>query len=81
MLRKIQIAIDCADDDERDQVQKIMADLSAMRFDAKKLISAYPWFKSHQADLMKLFNLISTDGIKAIVSVNGGSLIAKLMRS
>lgn len=82
MLRKLMIAIDCTNDEERDKVQKILEDFSALKLlSGKTLVGVYPWVKNHQSDLMKLFHLISSNGIKSIASVTGGSIIAKLMRS
>lgn len=82
MLRKLNVAIDCASDAERDAVQKILEDISAMRLiNGGALVAFYPWAQAHKTELIKLFNLIAKDGVKAIVSVSGGSLIAKLMRN
>lgn len=81
MLRKLNIAIDCANDAQRDDVQKILEEVSAMRLlDGNAIVTAYPWMKAHRSELTQLFNLIAKDGVKAIVSVPGGTLIAKLMR-
>ena len=81
MLRKLNIAIDCADDAERDKVQKILEEFSGLRLlKGSTMIEAYPWVKVHQNELMKLFHMVAHEGVKSLVSVAGGSLIAKMMR-
>lgn len=79
--RKIYIAIDCADDTERDRVQAIFNELSNARFlDGKDLLNMMPAFDRNRDDLMLLFQMIKVGGVKSLMSVKGGSLIAKLAR-
>lgn len=80
-LRKIVLAVDCADDAQKDRVQAIMNEISGMRmFDATKIEGMYPYFRQHQGELYQLFNLIGNGGVKALMSKQGISLITKLAR-
>lgn len=80
-LRKIIIAVDCADDAQRDRVQGIMNEISGMRvLDGTKIEGMYPYFRSHQGELYQLFNLVGKGGVKALVSAQGISIITKLAR-
>ena len=80
-LRKVIIAIDCADDAQRDRVQAIVNEISGMRIlDGTKIEGMYPYFKAHQGELYQLFNLVGKGGGKALVSGQGISLITKLAK-
>ena len=81
MLRKITIAVDCVDDKERDAVQRIMNDVSSMRFlQGNRIIGMYPYFKRHEGELYQLFNLVGERGVKALLSGQGISLVTKLAK-
>lgn len=81
-LRKIYVAVDCADDAERDEVQHIMEQISAMRlFKGRAIVSMYPYLQAHQSELMQLFRMIQQNGVKALFSVNGGIILSKLSRN
>ena len=80
-LRKINIAVDCVDDAERDAVQRVMEEISAMRlFNVNALVGMYPNMKAHQSELIQLFRLIRQNGVKSLFSVNGGVLLSKLAK-
>ena len=52
MLRKIIIAVDCADDAERDRVQNIATEVSNMRIlDGRKMVGIWPYVQSHKSDM------------------------------
>lgn len=80
-LRKIILAVDCADDAQRDRVQGIMNEVSGMRIlEGAKIEGMYPYFRQHQGELYQLFNLVGNGGVKALMSGLGISLITKLAR-
>lgn len=80
-LRKIVIAVDCVDDAQRDRVQGIMNEVSGMRvLDGGKIEGMYPYFRSHQVELMQLFRLVGNGGVKALMSGQGIGLVTKLAR-
>ena len=81
MLRKIIIAVDCADDNERDRVQQIATEVSNMRIlDGRKMVGIWPYVQAHKGDIQQLFSLISEGGIKGIVSGRGIQLLTKLTK-
>jgi hypothetical protein len=81
MLRKIIIAVDCADDNERDRVQNIATEVSNMRiFDGRKMAGIWPYVQAHKGDIQQLFSLISEGGIKALVSGKGIQLLTRLTK-
>ena len=80
-LRRIEIAVECADDAQRDRVQGIMNEVSGMRLlDGAKIEGAYPFLKAHWGDLRSLFGLVQKGGIKSLMSGQGIGLMTKLAR-
>ena len=81
MLRRIIIAVDCADEAQRDKVQQIANEVSGMRLlTADRLIGMYPYVSAHRGDIAEIFGLVSKNGIKGIVSGRGIQLLTKLTR-
>lgn len=81
MLRKIIIAVDCANDNERDRVQQIATEVSNMRiFDGRKMVGIWPYVQAHKGDMQQLFSLISEGGIKALMSGRGIQLLTRLTK-
>lgn len=81
MLRKITIAVDCADDQERDMVQDIMAEISGMGIlSANSIIGMYPFLKANRAQIFELFGMVLKNGIKSIISAKGISMLTQLTR-
>lgn len=81
MLRKITIAVDCADDQERDMVQDIMAEISGMGIlSANSIIGMYPFLKANRAQIFELFGMVSKNGIKSVISAKGISMLTQLTR-
>lgn len=80
-IRKLYIAIECADDAQKARLQQILDELSNSRIlTADKIISAYPMYKERENDLRQLFSMISNGGVKALMSVQGATILAKLAR-
>ena len=81
MLRKIIIAVDCADDAERDRVQAIATEVSNMRIlDGRMLVGIWPYVQAHKGDMQQLFSLISEGGVKALMSGRGVQLLMRFAR-
>ncbi len=80
-LRKLYIAVDCEDDEQKNAVQTALNELSNTRvLTSRNIISMYPFFKKHQSELIELFGMIKTGGIKSLLSVRGGTLINNLRK-
>lgn len=80
-LRKIYLAVECADDNERDAVQVIANELSNMRvMNANSIIKMMPLVEKHRAEFTQLFQMITRDGISSLMSIRGGMLIGKLAK-
>lgn len=78
-IKKLFIAIECANDEEEQAAQEVLKQLSNMRiFDAKKLITYYPILKSKERPIRELFGLVSDGGVKSLLSMKGISLIKSL---
>ena len=81
MLRKIIIAVDCADDAERDRVQAIATEVSNMRIlDGRMMVGIWPYVQAHKGDMQQLFSLVSEGGVKALVSGKGVQLLMRFAR-
>lgn len=80
-LRKLYIVVDCEDDEQKEAVQTALKELStAYAITSRNIISMYPFFKKHQSELIELFGMIKTGGIKSLLSVRGGTLINNLRK-
>lgn len=79
--RKILIAVECADDAQRDRIQNIMNEVSGMNLLVGTQIEGmYPYFRNHRMELQQLFALVAQNGVKSLMSGQGLSLITKLAR-
>lgn len=68
--RKIYMAIDCRNDEEAQQVQKIAEDLSMMfSLSAKDIIAIYPSVKSNVGLIKTSIKTLSRDGMKGVGKV------------
>lgn len=80
-LRKFFVVLDCEDDAQHDEVQKIFNELSNARvMTATTLQRAYPMYKARETDIRQLFLLLRDNGIKGLMSMQGASLLTKLIR-
>ena len=78
-LRKIIVAVDCADDNEKEIVQMAFQEISNMRvLNGAQIKKMVPLIKKNRNDLVELFNMITKDGIGSLLSIKGGRLIARL---
>lgn len=81
MLGKVYIVLDFDNDQQKEQVQQLLKEVSNLRLtNGGQIISVYPFIKAHQNEIMQLFNMIKTNGVKSLLSVQGGILLNKLMR-
>lgn len=81
MLKKVFLAIECADEKQRDEAQLVLNEISNARvITAERLVKAYPLFKAREAEIRQLFGIVSQSGIKGLLSVQGASLLTQLMR-
>ena len=70
MYRKIEIAVDCANDQERDAVQRIAKEGSGMlRLRASDLINAYPMIERNSALIAAAFRTISQEGMRGAIRI------------
>lgn len=81
MLRKLNIAIDCASDEEKELVQQVLAELGGMNLiSGTQILKIYPYFRAHQREIMELFTMIAKDGPSAVVSFRGAMLVNSLRK-
>ena len=70
MYRKIEIAVDCANDQERDAVQRIAKEASGMlRLRASDLINAYPMIERNSSLIATAFRTISQEGMRGAMRI------------
>lgn len=80
-LRKFFVVLDCEDDAQHNDAQKVFNELSNARFlTAGKLLQAYPVYKAREVELKQLFSIVSANGVRGLMTVQGASLLAKLAR-
>ena len=80
-LRKFFVVLECDNDEQHDATQKVFNELSNARFlTAGKLLQAYPVYKAREVELKQLFSIVSANGVRGLMSVQGASLLAKLAR-
>lgn len=81
MLKKVFLAIECADEKQRDEAQLILNELSNARvITADKIIKAYPLFKAREPQIRQLFGIVAQSGVKGLLSMQGASLLTQLIR-
>ena len=81
MLRKLNIAIDCKDDQQKKQVQQVLAELSGMNLvSGEQILSVYPFFIAHRREIKQIFEMIINEGPKSIASFKGAALINALRK-
>lgn len=81
MLRKVFLAIECADEEQHAAAQKILNEVSNTRvITAERLIKAYPMYKQRENEIRQLFGLVSSNGIKGLMSAQGVSVLTKLIK-
>lgn len=81
MLGKVYIVLDFDNEDQKQYVQKVFEDISNMRIVSGRLIEQiYPFYQRHKGEINELFNMVSTSGVKSLMSMRGAGLIAKLSK-
>ena len=81
MLGKVYIVLDFANEQEKEQVQDILKEVSNLRlFTGTQLVSIYPFVRAHQREVMQLFALIKKGGPKALLSMEGAMFVKSLMK-
>lgn len=81
MLRKLYMAIDCTDDQQKEQVQQVLAELGGMNLiSGTQILKIYPYFRAHQREIMELFSMVAKEGPKAVMSLRGAMLINNLRK-
>lgn len=70
MYRKIEIAVDCANDQEREQVQAIAKDASTLlKLKAADVIALYPAIQKNSGLIATAIRSISKEGMKGVMRV------------
>lgn len=70
MYRKIEIAVDCANDQEREQVQAIAKDASTLlKLKAADVIALYPTIQKNSGLIATAIRSISKEGMKGVMRV------------
>lgn len=79
-LRKIYIAVECADDAQKERVQAIAEDLSGMKvLDGNMLESVYPQLKAKRGEIYQLVQHLRQNGAKGVKSIKFLTLLGNLM--
>ncbi len=80
-LKKLYIAVDCENEEQKIAVQNMLKELSEARIlKSRQLITMYPLLKSHRAELKNLFNVITSNETGMSKSMKVASAIAKMMK-
>lgn len=78
-FRKIYIAVECDNDQEKEAVQQLAKEISNMGvLKSKSILRMVPVFNKHQNELIELFRMVSEGGARALFSIKAGNLIRKL---
>ena len=80
-LRKLYIVVDCEDEEQKEAVQTALKELSTTyAITSRSIISMYPFFNKHRAELSELFSMIKKGGVGSLLSMRGGMLINNLRK-
>lgn len=78
-LRKIYIAIDCADDAQKERVQKIAEELSCMRvFDGDMIENTYPILDAKKGQIYNIIQHLKSNGVQGVKSIKFIGLLGDL---
>ena len=77
--RKIYIAVDCADDAQKDRVQQIAQELSQLGISGNDVEAIYPEFKKRRANIAEVVQYIRQNGPGGVKSFKFVSLISNLL--
>lgn len=81
MLRKVFIVIDFEDEQQVEDLQNELNELSNSRvLDGHKLRTMLPMFRKHKSALFELMQMIAKGGVKAVLSVRGAQLINSIRK-
>lgn len=81
MFRKVYLVVECGDDQQKEEVQNVMNDISNMRIlTGDRLLAMYPFFKKNQRELASLFGMIAKNGIRSLFSMQGAMLLKSLTK-
>ena len=70
MYRAITIAVDCANDQEQEAVQRIAKELSeTMRLKAADIMKFYPTYQKNSGIILPAIRAISKDGMSGVLRV------------
>lgn len=81
MLRKVFIVIDFEDEQQVNELQQELNELSNSRvLDGHKLRTMLPMFRKHKSALFELMSMIAHGGVKAVLSMRGAQLINSIRK-
>lgn len=81
MLRKVFIVIDFEDEQQVQDLQNELNELSNSRvLDGHKLRTMLPMFRKHKSALFELMKMIAQGGVKAVLSMRGAQLINSIRK-
>lgn len=80
-LGKVFIALDFDSDEQKEQVQDILKEISNERIlTGRQIVSVAPIVRKNKSEIAQLFTMIKEGGIKSLMSVKGGMLISKMSK-
>lgn len=73
--------MECADEAQYSAAQQVLNELSNTRaLTADKVVRAYPIYKAREGEIRQLFSLVAQNGVKGLLSMQGASLLANIVR-
>lgn len=81
-LGKVFIVLDFDDEQQKQEVQELLKELSNERIvTGRQVVSIAPMIRKNKYDLAELFSMIKNGGIKSLMSIKGGTLISRISKN
>lgn len=81
MLGKVYIVLDFDNEAQKAAVQEAFKEISNTRaITGRQIEQFYPFFRRNRQDLAELFNLITANGVRSILSMRGAQLISRIAK-
>lgn len=81
MLGKIYLVLDFDNEAQKVAAQEAFKELSNMRVvTGRQVVDIWPFVQAHEVEIAELFQMISTNGAKAVLSFRGAQIINNLRK-
>lgn len=79
MLGKVYLVLDFDNDEQKNDVQEALKEISNQRaITGRQIQQMYPFYRANRAELSELFRMISNGGVRSIMSLRGAQLIKNI---